>query len=336
MNHAERQRVFREQCGRQLLVGMYMATSGELLQDKVRSECEDLSGATRLAYGMAALATADRQVVLREEIVIGLAATSGVLDNATLNIVNDLVKRGLLITEREGLRLRHRWIAETAVEVFQSHGVIGQPLKALAIALATKSDPQRNARARDRLLLRRLLNHDYLQRLTADIAVVRQIYSEVEDYLAWDYHYWLQRGSLEVETGDLAVAETFLESARALAPESEYRVQTEYAYLLLKKAAKSPRAPKAAEWAEAGLSDLEHAIASRGKDDAYVFHVFGSQGLSWSRRAPLLKPQRIALVQRLMTTVDRGVILHPRRADLAQLAKDLKKEYLMLGVAQDS
>ncbi len=332
MSPSDRQRVFREQCGRQLLVGMYAATSGELLQDKVRSECEDLDGHSRLAYGMAALATAERHYVLRDEIVIGLGAVSGVLNNATLNIVNELVRRGLLVSGRDGLRLRHRWIAETAVEVFQDNGVVGQPLRALAVALANKSDPQGSPKARERALLRRLLNHDYLQRLTADLGVVRQIYAEVEPYLAWDYHFWLQRGSLEVETGDLAVAETFLLSARGLAPDQDYRVQTEYAYLLLKKAAKTPRSPKAADWAEAGLSDLEHAIASRGKEDAYFFHVYGSQGLSWSRRAPLLPQQRVALVQRLKTAVDRGVELHPRRADLQQLAKDLQREYLMLAV----
>jgi len=38
----------------------------------------------------------------------------------------------------------------------------------------------------------------------------RDIYEELESILSWDYHYWLQKGSLEVEAGDIRLAENFL------------------------------------------------------------------------------------------------------------------------------
>ncbi len=44
--HEERRIVFTSQAGRQLLVAMYYSTSGERLQDRVFSECEDLAGST--------------------------------------------------------------------------------------------------------------------------------------------------------------------------------------------------------------------------------------------------------------------------------------------------
>jgi hypothetical protein len=336
MDTDQRRRVFRDLCGRQLLVAMFEATSGESFQQRVRSECEDLGGDARLVYGMAAIATAERFGVQREELTLGLGAITGGMDNEKLNVVQELITRQLLIAADGRLQVRHRWVAEASVEFFQSNGIIGPPLKALTLALAMKADPQTSMHARERRLLRRLLNHDYLQRMTADLAIVRELYALVEDHIAWDYHYWLQRGSLEVETGDLALAENFLNAAVSKAPARDFRVSTEYAYLLLKKASRSPRAPGATDWAETALKDLEHAMAERGVDDEYYFHVYGSQGLAWARRAPLLPEARRALVRRLMDAVDRGYALHNRSTNLKRLAEDLKKEYLSLAVDSGS
>jgi len=332
MSHKDRVAVFREQCGRQLLVAMYRATSGELLQERVHSECADLGDPARLIYGMAAVATAERLFVTRDELVIGVAAISGGIDNTRLNVIQELITRELLLSDQRGLRLRHRWIAETALEFYQSNGLIGPPLRALAIALATKADPQIMPQHRQRRLLNRLINHDYLQRMTTDISIVREIYASIEDQLAWDYHYWLQRGSFEVETGDLAMAEVFLNAAVSLAPETDYKVRTEYAYFALKKASKSPRASGAARAAADALSDLEVAMEARGAEDPCIFHVYGSQGLSWARRAPLLPQDRKQLVRHLQDAVLLGKSLHPRRRDLNQLAEDLKREYLLFAV----
>jgi len=38
----------------------------------------------------------------------------------------------------------------------------------------------------------------------------RDIYEELESILSWDYHYWLQKGSLQVEAGNIRLAENFL------------------------------------------------------------------------------------------------------------------------------
>lgn len=328
----ERRRVFRDQCGRQLLVAMYQATSGESLHDRVFSECEDLAGASRIAYGIAAIATSERQFVLRDELTIGIGAATGGMEYEKLNVVPDLIRRDLLISDGVGLRVRHRWVAETAIEFYQANGLLGPSLKGLVVALAMKADPQAGWSSREQRLLRRILNHDYLQRVCGDIAVAREVYALVEALLSWDYHYWLQRGSLEVETGNLPLAENFLNSAVSGAPPNDYRVSTEYAYLLLKKASATPRAPGAATWAETALKDLEHAMADRGRDDSYPFHVYGSQGLSWSRRAPLLPRDRETLVRKLWEAVKRGYELHPRSGELKLLADDLKKEYLLFAV----
>jgi hypothetical protein len=174
-----------------------------------------------------------------------------------------------------------------------------------------------------------------LIRTVADVPAIREIYSFLEDQLSWDYHYWLQRGSLEVEIGELSSAEIFLNSARSLAPAQDYLVETEYAYLTLKKASRHPHAPESIDRAETALLDLEGIIWRRGGEDSYPFHVYGSQGLSWARRAPFSPADRRAMIKRLLETVERGLSLHPRIAELRRLRDDLKRECMMTAVDDD-
>ncbi len=332
LDQKRRRAIFHELAGRQLLVAMYYATYGEKLEDKVHSECADLGGASRLAYGMAALATAERQWVTVDELLVGIASIAGgVQGNAVMNDIKRLIERDLLNSSgAKELRVRHRWIAETALDFYISNGLIGDVVKGLAFAMAVRADAQMAFRSRERRLLRRLVNHEYLQRLTADVALTREIYSFLQDQLRWDPHYWLQRGSLEVEIGDLELAESFLNSAKSLSTEPDFRIDNEYAYLMLKKAAGSPRSSGAAAMAEQALLDLEHLMRVRGKDDSYSFHVYGSQGLSWARRAPISIADKKVLLRRLIDAVKLGRELHPRREDLRQLEVDLNKDLLML------
>lgn len=327
-----RRKVLRDQCGRQLVVGMYQATHGDRFHDKIVSECEDLGGVSRLAYGMVALVTAELHYITSEELEFGLAVSTKGLSNADLNDIKALADRGLIVRDGERLRVRHRWIADTAIEFFADNGLVGEPTKALISSFAARVNPDTRWSSRPSKILRRLLNHDYLKKLTSDIDTVRDIYGSVEARLSDDFHYWLQRGSLEVEIGDLDLAEVFLNSAASLAPPSDTFVLTESAYLGLKKAAQAPRSAAAKAWAAEALRTLESVIAIRGKDDSYPYHVYGSQGLSWARRAPMPDDDRRELLVKLRDAVHAGTQLHRRAVDLKQLHEDLVKEVLLLAV----
>lgn len=331
MSPQKRRQVFREQAGRQLLVAMYYATSGEQLEDKVRSECEDLSGASRLAYGMAALATVEHQSVRIPELLVGLNVSGFSSDgNQVMNEITKLQTRALLLGDGDGLRVRHRWIAEKSLEFFIDNGLIHKVIIALGFALACEVNPQASARSRERRLLRRLINHDRLQRLVDDVDRCREIYVALQDRIGWDFHYWLQRGALEVECGDLSQAKTYLDSARSLVDGTDYNVENEYGYLLLRRASEDPASRTAADDAEEGFAILEEIMRARGRQDSYAYHVYGSQGLRWSRRCPLPMDERTALVRRLLEAVREGREFHPLRGDLRQLESDLEREMLLL------
>src|SRR5207253_2633651 len=83
-------------------------------------------------------------------------------------------------------------------------------------------------------MLKIFINHNFLIRSCGE-EFAKNLYGSLEDLLQWEYHFWLQRGSLELEFGDLKVAERFLSTAKSLG-ELDPIVETEWAYLLMKKA----------------------------------------------------------------------------------------------------
>jgi len=100
----------------------------------------------------------------------------------------------------------------------------------------------------------------------------------------------------------------------------------------LRKACDEPRSNAMAVLAEEALGRLENAIQRRGAVDAYPYHVLGSQGLSWARRAGLKRLEHRALLERLLRNVEEGVKRHPTSMELQKLHADLRREYLMIAV----
>ncbi len=335
---AEQRRVLVEKCGRQLLVALIEATSGKRFDEKVESECAGLDGETQLLYAIAALATNFSIPLTDAEL---LTAAGGDVAVAVRSL-DTLVRTHLLVRDRkQRLRLRHKVIAERAVEYFKSQRLVEVPLAGLVVSLATSA---RGRPLRDTFQGRaviRLINHklliEFLRQADGafgsqpDLAAIRAVYDEVEDLLSDDYHFWLQRASFETEQGDLDAANNFIRQARGLNPEDPY-VRTQWAYTTIKTAANTPDDPASRTHVAQAFDELDEAIEQRGRADAYPFHIYGSQGLAWSNRGPLTRDERAELLQTLRRVVDDGIALHPKRRDLRQLAADLKDAYLRLAV----
>ena len=213
----EQRAAFRDQAGRQLLVAMIQATSGLRFEEKAVEELADLGDGAR-AYGLVAVASAYRFGLQRNEILLGLGEST----NATLNTIDMLIRRHIVRVGHDGgIWARHRVIAEVIRDELQKLGTIKELLHGLAHVAATQVTPTLPRSARPWRLLRQVINHDFLIRVIGADAG-RNLYGELEGLLRWDYHFWLQRGSLEVEVGDLDLAENFLNQARALAPTDFY------------------------------------------------------------------------------------------------------------------
>ncbi len=329
MSRSEQQKVFRRKANRQLLVAMIEATSGRRFDEKVESECRDLGTEAGLLYAIVAIATLHRHAVTRQDVLLA----AGDASNETLNRLQGLLNRHLLVAEGELLRVRHRAIAERAVDWYRQQGQLAAPISGLLFAMATQVAPPDYRRTRPGRILARVMNHNWLRRMLADDRVaIRDIYDELQSLMDWDYHYWLQRGSFEVEVGDIDMAENFLDQARSLS--DDYRVQTEWAYMMLVKAIQNPTNPDSPGRVEAAFEALEDAIERRGEIDAYPFSVMGRQGLHWLEEAQIAQEEKITLLTRLRWVANEGLRLHPSDPVLRQLERDLETAYLAIATMQ--
>jgi hypothetical protein len=322
---AGRRKAFREQAGRQMLVAMIQATSGEIFEEKAQDELTQLQGNQRYLYSLACVASSLRSYLTRDELVL---ACEDPADEA-LPALEPLTARHLIVAESPvyRYRARHRVIADLVVDKLQELRELKEVLIGLAWALAAKVDPSMDRKSRLRKLLTAVYNHEFLLRLIG-VMDARALYSETENVLQWDYHYWLQRGSLEVEAGDVRLAENFLSAAYSMAPE-DYRVQTAYGYMLLRKAVESPSEIGAAKRVAKASEMLRDVIANWGAVSAYPFHVLGSQGLAWARHGTGTREEKRTLLRDLLDVVEQGFKLHPTDGDLGRLQTDVRKEYLM-------
>lgn len=327
---AEQRRLLGEHSGRQLLVAMIEATSGKRFEERIDDECSQLPGDQALLYAIVAVATRLRAWVAKEEVLLA----AGGRPTEHLDSLDSLIRQHLIVERSpDQFYVRHRVVAERATAYFRRTRQIAPAIEGLLWVMSTKLTSTTGRYARERLLSVRLMNHQFLREEIGALAEIRPIYESLRSLLADDPHFWLQRGSLEVEHGDLDLAENYLNQARGLAPD-DYKVQTEYAYMSLKRAAEDTAAgvPGWQERAEVGFSELADAIRQRGRSDSYPYHVLGSQGLSYARRAPFTKIERAALLTRLLEQIDEGLRHHSGNAELVKLREDVQREYLMQAV----
>lgn len=328
---AEQRRLLGEHSGRQLLVAMLEATSGKRFEERIEDECSQLEGDQALLYAVTSLSTRLRSWLTKEEILLA-AGGSPVERLASL----DALVRQHLVIERQPdqFYVRHRVVADRACAYFRRNHQLSPAVQGLLWVMATKVGPTTSRYARERLLAVRLMNHRFMLEELGDLPAIRPIYDSIQGLLANDAHFWLQRGSLEVEFGSLDLAENYLNQARGLAPD-DYKIQTEYAYMGLKRAAEDAGSgmPGWRERADDAFADLRDAIRFRGSADFYPYHILGSQGLRFSRRAPFTVAERASLLSDLLEQLDAGLRHHPGNSELRQLRQDVEREYLMQSLA---
>jgi energy-coupling factor transporter ATP-binding protein EcfA2 len=296
---AARVQEFRSHYNRQLLVAMIEATSGEKFDEKVRRECRDLEGDAALMYCAIGITTILGSWLTREEALV----CAGLPSNEGLNQVQSLLNQHLVVMAGVfGLRVRHSVVADLVVEHFRSENQLAEPLRGLIFTLATKVGPRSHREQREARLLRSVMSHEWLLG-KLPVLEARRVLADVEQILSWNYHYWLQRGSIEVEQGDLQLADNFLAQAESLAP-ADTRVRVELAYLALKRAAVSVDPGSRHSEAMAALDDLEEVIDLTGGRDRHPYDVMGRQGLRWVRAAGLPDDERGRVLGRLRAVLD--------------------------------
>jgi len=320
--------VFSGLAGRQLLVAMIEATFGQSFQERIDDECFQLPTEQRLPYAVCALATRYRIGLSVDEILAAVGETTA----DQLESIDSLKRQHLLVEGTNGhVAVRHRVVAEQVVTWLRKEGQLAQPVEGLLFAMAIKFLRARDTSSKAFRLMIRLMNHRFMIEEIADASAIRSIYELLSSVIADDYHFWLQRGSFELERGDLELAENYLNQARGLAP-GDHLVRTAWSYMSLCRATELAQ-DRDSGWrdrAEEAIAELKEIIELHGTEGPHAFHILGRQGLHYAMRAPLTFDERLRLLDDLRNTVTRGAAIHTDSDELKQLRNDLEGEYLGL------
>lgn len=317
---------FRKKAGRQLLVAMIEATSGKRFEEKAAEEFSELSPLSRQLYAIICLVSSQRYTLDREEILLA----NGRSDNESLNELEKLVKRSIVVRDGKlnGYRARHRVIADLVVNAPQFTADIGAIYAGVSFAFAARINPNSPRTHKSWRRFIRFMSHTFIKQLIGEDEG-RRIYQELEPLLNWDYHYWLQRGSLELQAdnGDLDLATNFLGQSRSISPGNNI-VETGWAYLLMKKANQQPSNANSQGWFLEGFNTLLDQIEIRGGVDPQPYHILGSQTLAWVRVASISKQEKRGILEETLKVVNLGIDKHQDPKWFGGLLDALKVEWL--------
>ncbi len=322
----ERRRIFHGQAGRQLLVAMHFATHGQDFEEKAKDELRQMTEPQKFLYGLICVASSHRFSLRQDD--VGIAW--GDRDTKWLQTLNLLVRRKLILpTSDDGFRARHRMIAQFVYDSLVQEGRMQDIVSALIRIGATKTTPYSPLNSRHTRLLRMCINHNFMHR-TVDLTQARSIYSDFEDALSWNYHYWLHRGALELETDNLGLAENFLSQAKSI-NERDVFIDNELAYLSFKKANQNPTKQESPDLVEEAIEMLVEVATRRPDQIGYAYHIMGQQGLLWAENGISVLSEKQKFLEHLKKRV-KQVVDATNDQMMATLHQDIQKSLLMLAV----
>lgn len=299
MTAADRLRAVTGRAERQLLVTLIEATSGRKFHEKVADECADLRGLQLSAYGVICATHAAQNTGLGiDDILMAIGGST----NVGVTELRQLITDQLVLDSGGKLRARHRTIAESAVEHFRREGQLAKWFEMVLFVVAVKYDRSSSKAGPYKQLLVRLLNHRFLHEQLREAADVRSVYGALEQVLPREFHYWLQRGSYELDYGDLSLAETFLLQAEALRPDDNL-FETAWCHLLMKMSLKSPAGVSARTLAEEALRRLRALLDVPQSRTPHTYAVYLRYGSQWVQSRMLPAAEELVLRQDIRSRI---------------------------------
>lgn len=331
MSQSERIKEFEERARKQILVAMREATSGKGFDAIIKDEFEKLEPAeTKLLYLCVALGTAAGYRLTKEEFV----GCSRVSPAEALHLLERNLKDIVLVTGmyKNSLILRHKKIAEAAISGFSNRLLLQQAYIRLLGVLSAQA-VGRHWRTRNFSFYKDIINHvTIFKRFEENINHARTIYDELAGRFKKDPHFWLQYGSLELEAGDLVLAENYIYQAESLDTDNVY-IQNAKAHLLLRKGVESTQKSEAVTYRDEGSTILEELILRGDVNDPYCYHIYCNERRNWMRKwEGYDREKQTKELEKIKEILEKGVYNFPRNRRLRELQKSVQEEYLYLAV----
>jgi tetratricopeptide (TPR) repeat protein len=331
MNDDQRRHEFKIRARSQILVAMREATRGEGFDYIIQQEYANVEPENaRILLLCVSLASCENLPLTREQFI----ACSESTDFETLGYL-DRNLRDVVVADPfhpDNLFARHSLIAKQVVEQCAPKTELCEAYVRLLLTLSHDFDPQRPRRSRGYRLYQLIINHRSIyERFEMAIDSARKIYESIKSQLERDWQFWLQYGSLELEYGQLSLAENYLDQAFALKPDHDFITHAR-AHLWLKQANVSASISEALRLREQAERLLVQQFEREDLNDPYPYHILCSQTLVWIRTWVTKPQQKKKELEALKEYIREGRERFPWNKRIEQLEEDIHREYLMIAV----
>ncbi|MCZ2838887.1 P-loop NTPase [Modestobacter sp. VKM Ac-2985] len=322
---AARVQRFHELSRRDLMAGLIQVVEGQPFDERVASEYQQLQGLERDAYGIVSVVShVNKAPTIPGEHLVQMLASAPPYREAQ-TAIDALIDQRLIDEDVAGaVKCRHRAIADRVVETMGRGGDgLVSAMGALLFFYAEQAHEIRDPGEPDRRQMIALLNHNLMRKLGLPAADVRNLYDSVREWLEEDLHYWLQRGSYEVEIGDFQRAAGYLSQARGcVGGDDDYKVLTEWGSLQLQLAAAQSMNARLHEAAVLGLATLEQVAKRHGKNSPHTFAIVARDGTHWVTTSRVMDDgERLDRVVQIQSLLDLGTRVSHNAVFLEEAAK---------------
>jgi tetratricopeptide (TPR) repeat protein len=330
MNGQQRITEFESKANKQILVAMREATSGrgfdEIIEDEFGSLVPDEA---KVLYLCVALATeAGHRLTAQEFVGCSDTAPAECLAILNRNLRDIVLRTGV---NDELLMLRHRKIAEHMVNRAAPRPLLRDAYLRLLSVLSTEIGGL-SRRSRAFALFKSLIHHHIVfKRFEESFDAARLVYDSVLPKFSTNAQFLLQYGSLEMEAGNLEVAQNYLNQADSLDAGNAF-IKNAQGQLLLKKAIRAASKAAAIDLRDEGSAILMENIDNPELDDAYCYHIYCQLRLMWIRVWGTTPREKQNELQLLLATANKAFRKYPRDKRISEVKLEVERDYYSLAV----
>ena len=330
MGQTERIREFEYRAKKQLLVAMREATSGKGFDEIIEDEFQCIEPhEAKLLCLCCALATASGYDLKIEEFVgCSRKTPAEALHFLHRNLNGIVVHSG---SDQSSVAVRHQRIADYYVDKCAGTDMLSEAYVRLLNVLAPRIN-QSHWRSRVFEMYRNLISHTNIyKRFYGKTEKARIIYDTLRSIFETNYHFWLQYGCLELEAGQLDLAENYLQQANSLSNGNRYVINA-LGDLEMRKAIGANSLQMACYHREEGERILISQIEMHGNANAHCYHILCLQVYNWIKEWVKVDDQKKRELNSLRNRIKEAVLNHPRNRRLSKLKDIIERAYLNLSI----
>lgn len=330
MTPAQRINEIEGKANKQLLVAMREATSGRGFDEIIEDEFNGLTPAeTQALYLCVALATeAGYRLTIQQFVGCSTAPPAECLSYLNRNLRDIVLRTGV---NDDLLMLRHRRIAEYVVNRSVARQHLKEAYQRLLGVLSSEIG-DRPRRSRVFSLYRSLIHHHTVfRRFGENFADARALYDSLLSKFSRNAQFLLQYGSLEMEAGELDMAENYIDQAESLDPDNAF-IANAKGQLLLKQGIKAKNKSSAIELRDAGSEVLMHNMTNDELDDAYCYHIYCLLRLQWMRTWSGTRDEKQRELEHLRGVVGEAFRRFSRDKRIGEVKLEIERDYFALAV----